>query len=304
MKDIFHIDSISQLNKALGQGAPKHPLIGKVNFNEIKVSIDVSNMKFVTGYYAVIFKQQAHCEFKYGRGNYDFEEGSMLFLKPGQVIEFDEIVETDIPTFEGWGLFFHPDLIRKSFLAEKMKEYTFFSYDSNEALHLSDEEKQIISDVVNGIEKEYNQNIDVYSRDVIISNLELLLSHSKRFYGRQFITRKSKNEDVISKFESFMNDYYGENLQDNLGIPSVQYFAEKLNLSAPYLTDLLKQETGKNTQEQIHLSIIDMAEMKLLNTNSSVSEIAYELGFEYPQYFSRIFKKKTGMSPAEYRSVN
>lgn len=303
MKDIIHLDSISQLHKALAYAPPKHPQITKVNFNEIQVSIEMTNRKFVCGYYVVILKKQTHCELKYGRKNYDFEEGSMLFMKPGQAIEYDDVVGTDFQSFEGWGLFFHPDLIRKSFLAEKMKEYTFFSYESNEALHLSDDEKKIITNIVDGIEKEYQQNIDVYSRDVIISNLELLLSHSKRFYGRQFITRKTQNEDVLSKFENLISEYYSKDLQVEQGIPSVQYFSEKLNLSAPYLTDLLKQETGKNTQEHIHLYVIERAKNRLLNSNNSVSEIAHELGFEYPQYFSRVFKKKVGMSPAEYRNV-
>ncbi len=286
----------------MGHPKPKHPLITFIDFADTMLSEMEENFKFVSGFYAIIHKENVHCDFKYGRGDYDFEEGSLLFMAPEQLLVFEGA--SGAGNSKGWGIFFHPDLIRKSILSERIKEYSFFSYDLNEALHLSDQERKTITDIAHNIRSEYSQNIDVYSQDVIVSNIELLLSHSKRYYGRQFITRNSQNLDAISRFESLLNEYYTKNKQIDKGIPKVQYFAEKLNLSAPYLTDLLKQVNGKNTQEHIHLKIVDLAKTKLLNTNGSVSEIAYDLGFEYPQYFSRMFKKKTGLSPAEYRQVN
>jgi len=302
MSELYKIDSISKIHEMMGDEKPLHPLITIIDFADSRIPEMKENIKIMTGFYAIILKESVHCDFKYGRGNYDFEEGSLLFVAPNQVLEFEGAEGAG--QAEGWGIFFHPDLIRKSILSERIKEYTFFAYDSNEALHLSDQERKVIAGIAKNIRMEYSHNIDVYSQDVIVSNLELLLSHSKRFYGRQFITRSSHNHDVISKFEKFLNEYYTQNNQAVSGIPSVQYFAEKLNFSAPYLTDLLKQETGKNTQEFIHLKIIDLAKTKLLNSKETVSEIAYDLGFEYPQYFSRMFKKKTGVSPAKYRQLN
>lgn len=301
MSDIVYINSISKIHELLGYPKPKHPLITLIDFTNISLPNNMDKLKFVTGFYTIVLKFQAQCNFKYGRENYDFEEGSMLFMAPEQTIFFEG--KNDDINSNGWGLFFHPDLIRNSFLIDKMKDYTFFSYNSNEALHLSESERNTITNVVESIEREYSRNIDIYSRDVIISNIELLLSHSKRFYGRQFITRNTQNLNVIGKFEEVLNNYYINNIQLESGLPTVQYFADNLNLSSPYLTDLLKQETGKNTQELIHSFVVEKAKTKLLNSNISISELAFDLGFEYPQYFSRMFKKKTGMTPIEFRDV-
>lgn len=204
----------------------------------------------------------------------------------------------------GWGLFFHPDLIRGTSLGNKMKEYTFFSYEVNEALHLSDKEKQTLLDCVNKLENELTENIDKHSQTLITSNIELLLNYCSRYYDRQFITRKKANTDLLVRFENSLSSYFNSHELQKKGLPSVKYFAEQLFLSPNYLSDLLKKETGKNAQDHIHYYLIEEAKNNLLNTNDSVNEIAYKLGFEYPQYFSKLFKSKTGMTAVEYRNMN
>jgi AraC-like DNA-binding protein len=205
---------------------------------------------------------------------------------------------------EGWTLAFHPDLIRKSNLANKIDTYSFFQYDVNEALHLSDDERKTLEELLDKIEKEYSQNLDRHSQNLIISNIELLLDYCIRFYDRQFYTRSNLNVDVVSRFENLLKDYYKTDKVIDLGIPSVKYCAQELNLSTNYLSDLLKKETGKTAQEHIHLFVIEKAKNYLLNSSNSISEIGYDLGFEYPQHFSNLFKSKTGLSPSEYRNMN
>jgi AraC-like DNA-binding protein len=201
-------------------------------------------------------------------------------------------------------LYFHPDLLVRSSLGKKMKDFTFFSYAVSEALHLSESEKNTLSSIVDTIEREYNANIDRYSQNVIVTAIEQLLNYSERFYGRQFITRQKLNTDLVSNFESLLADYFQSDQLAEKGLPSVEYFADKLNLSKSYLTDLLKKETGKTTKEYLQLQLVEQAKYKLLNSGNTVSEIAYSLGFEYPQYFNRFFKTKTGMTPLEYRQMN
>jgi AraC-like DNA-binding protein len=203
----------------------------------------------------------------------------------------------------GWGLFFHPDLIRNTSLNVKMKDYTFFSYEISEALHLSEKEKQLLYECVMRIQTELKENIDEHSQTIIVSTIELSLNYCNRFYGRQFITRKASNRDILSRVESLLTDYFSNN-KERIGLPTVKFLADALNLSSSYLGDLLKKETGLNAQEHIHHAIIDQAKNILMNSNKSVSEIAYDLGFEYPQYFSRLFKQKTGITPGEFRNLN
>ena len=234
---------------------------------------------------------------KYGRNTYDFDEGVMMFVAPGQVISSTLENEPN-----GWALFFHPDLIRSTTLGQKISEYSFFSYDVNEALHLSDKEKQTVTAIVDQIRDEYSANIDVHTQALIVSQLELLLNYATRFYGRQFITRTTNNGDQISRFESYLTKYFDSQKPYTEGLPSVKQCAEHLGFSPDYLSDLLKQETGKNAQDHIHYLLIDRAKTALLSTSDSVSEIAYSLGFEYPQYFSKLFKKKVGVTPGEFRA--
>lgn len=300
MKEIIKINTISETHHFLGLEKPKHPLISVLRTGDVLQNLEVDNLKYSLDLYQISLKD--NCPFtivNYGRNSYDYQEGTMVFTAPNQVLEFKK-TETNVED-KGWTLAFHPDLIRKSELGKKMESFSFFSYASNEALHLSDEERKTITGIVEKIEKEFSNNIDAHSQTLIISNIELLLNYCVRFYDRQFYTRTNLNQDITSKFEQLVKDYYKKERQLESGIPSVQYCGEALNMSPKYLSDLLRKETGQSTQDHIHQYIIEKAKNRLLNSNESVSEIAYVLGFEYPQYFSKIFKKKTTMSPNEFR---
>lgn len=297
MEHIINIDTITMLHKLLGYDKPVHPLITLIDFNNMPDLSKYKDKQMVAGFYSISLKDGCDCRLKYGRQYYDFSEGSMMFTAPGQVAT----VEYKPSDTKGWMLCFHPDLIRKSQLNSKIKEYTFFSYDSSEALHLSEKEEQIINNIVKTINEEFNHNPDIYSDQLIVSNLEVLLNYARRFYGRQLITRTNVNKDVVSRFEKLITDYFeSKSLEDN-GLPTVKHLAQKMGYSSNYLSDLLKKETGKNTQEHIHFHLIEKAKFLLLGTQEPVSQIAYMLGFEYPGHFSKFFKKKTGMSPSIYR---
>lgn len=301
MKGITRLSSISQLHRILGYDKPKHPMISIIDSAKADYSTGILGKKFVLDFYIISIKKHSG-KFRYGRNFYDFEEGSMVFTSPGQALTVAQnINEIDNG---GWSLYFHPDLLRNSILSEKMRDYTFFHYSATEALHLSEEEKNIMTDCVVKIEKEYNQNLDEHTHNLIISNIELLLNYCSRFYGRQFITRKHQNKDLISKLERYLIDYFSANSLSENGIPTVKQCADILNLTPNYLSDLLKKETGKSTQEHIHNFVIEQAKNKLLSTTLSISEIAYKHGFENPAYFSKIFKSKTGMTPSVYRKMN
>jgi AraC-like DNA-binding protein len=302
MENIIRIETISDLSKALHQPAPKHPLVAVIDFSKVD-SYGEENARITSDLYCVMLKNHCHNKMKYGREYYDFQEGTLLCIAPKQVItiENQEKKEEEVV---GWGLFFHPDLIRGTSLGKKIKDYTFFSYEVNEALHLSDAEKQTLRDCIVKIENEIAQNIDQHSQTLIVSNIELFLNYCSRYYDRQFITRKNSNHSILSKFEKVLSEYFGSVNIKAEGLPSVKFCADKLNLSPNYLSDLLKRETGMNAQEHIHHHIIEEAKNSLLNSNATISEIAYELGFGYPQYFSKLFKTKTGITPVEFRSLN
>lgn len=301
MKAIIKIETISEIHDFLGLNKPKHPLISVIRIADVlHQPFEVHNVKYVVGLYQISLKDS--CPFtivNYGRNSYDYQEGTMVFTAPNQTLEFKEnqVNQED----KGWTLVFHPDLIRTSELGKKIEAYSFFSYAANEALHVSDEERKTVTGIVKKIEQEFNNNIDAHSQTLIISNLELLLNYCLRFYDRQFYTRTNLNQDIASRFEQLLKDYYQQEKQLERGIPSVQYCGEALNMSPKYLSDLLRKETGQSTQDHIHQFIIEKAKNLLLNSNNSASQIAYALGFEYPQYFSKIFKKKTSMSPNEFR---
>jgi len=300
----YHINSISQAHKAVGLPTPKHPLVTVVKTADYRPTVDFRGLKTINNLYQVTLKQLGCGNLMYGKNSYDYGEGTLVFTSPGQVTIFEGEIPTEDEKDEGWVLAFHPDLIRKSSLADKMGQYSFFSYEVNEALHLSEEELGTIEDLLGKIVKEYSQNLDKHSQNLIISNIELLLDYCTRFYDRQFYTRSNLNLDYISKFEKILKKYYAEDVVDEKGLPNVKYIASELNFSSNYLSDLLKKETGKTAQEHIHLFVIEKAKNKLLNSKKSISEIGYALGFEYPQHFSNLFKSKTGMSPSEFRSLN
>ncbi len=301
MDSIVEIKTISDLNKMLGQEEPKHPLMGVLDFAKIDFK-DYGSLKVSMGFYSVMLKNLCPGTMRYGRNYYDFQEGSLFFTAPNQVIGIEDPDETK--DVYGWALVFHPELLRGTSLGSKMKDYNFFSYNVREALHLSEKEKGKLYEIVENLQSELDQNIDKHSKTLIVSTLELLLNYSNRYYDRQFLTRVESNKDLIADFEGFLAHYFQSEELQNLGFPSVKYFAEALHLSPNYLSDLLRKETGKNGTEHIQLHVIELAKDRLLSSTVSVSEIAYDLGFEYSQYFSKMFKKNTGMSPVEYRNLN
>lgn len=297
--EIFVVESLAELNKILGIEAPKHPLIGVLQVADTCMPKEMIGVKSTSRFYTIMLKDGS-CGLQYGRNYYDFDQGVLTFLAPGQVITTTE----DNPNAKGWMLFFHPDLIRKSNLGEHIDSYNFFSYDVNEALHLSEKEEGILDDIIDKITYELDQNIDAHSQGLLVSNLELMLNYCTRFYERQFHTRTNSHSHVVTEVEQLLRSYYSENLQLESGTPSVKYFADKVNLSPNYLSDLLKKETGKNAKDLINDFVIDKAKTLLLNSNSNVNELAYNLGFNYPHYFGRLFKKKTGITPQKYREQN
>ena len=302
MSDILHLKSISDLYKFLNLGYAEHPLIAVVDFTKV-IEHTKDEIRIKTDFYSIMFKNYCRNHIRYGRKTLDFQDGSLVCIAPNHVITIDNDIEVK-EDMMGWGLFFHPDLIRGTSLGAKMKDFSFFSYETSEALHLSDKEKQLLYDCILKIHGELTQNIDSYSQVLMVSNIELLLNYCSRYYGRQFITRKSANLNLVSKVENILKGYFESDEKINSGMPSVKDLASRVNLSPSYLSDLLKKETGLNAQDHIHYFVIEQAKNILLQTNQSVSEIAYSLGFEYPQYFSRLFKQKTGITPLEYRSLN
>lgn len=295
----LEVKSISQLHRILGLNPPEHPLISIFNWEDVQhqeVSDKYKGIQAVLDFYTVSEKDIPCETLNYGRHIYDFDEGSMMFVGPGQVMSSSSDAET-----AGWTLTFHPELIRHTKLAMKMSEYTFFQYNVHEALHLSEKEKGIIRTLIEQIREEYASNIDVFTKEVIVSQLELLFNYSQRFYSRQFITRTAQNSDFVAQFEVELQRWFNSDKILEIGLPTVRQCAEIIGMSPDYLSDMLKQETGKNAQEHIHYVLIDRAKNKLLSTSNTVSEIAYSLGFEYPQYFSKLFKQKTGMTPTQFR---
>lgn len=290
----YRIQSIAEIHRLMGYEKPYHPLIGIVDLATLRDNPGINAVIF--DLYVIALKRGCD-KLMYGQQKYDFDEGLMAFMSPGQVLRGEE---GGVPhNLEGWMLFIHPDFLWNTSLANKIKQYEFFGYASNEALFLSDKEEKLINVIIDNIKGEYRSNIDKFSQDVIIAQLELLLTYAQRFYERQFITRKITNSKILERLESILEDYYRQEL--TVGLPTVQFVAEKLNISVKYLGSLLKQLTGRSTQEHIHEKIIEKAKEKLSTTNLTVSEIAYELGFEHSQSFSKLFKAKTDQTPLKFR---
>lgn len=298
MGSIVKIDSVSQYNTMRGV-ATQHPLITVLDLSKAQ-PMPAQTFNFVL--YAIYLKELECGELKYGRSHYDYQEGTLVFIAPGQVLGVQPGVKNFAP--KGWALLFHPDLIKGTALGKHIQDYSFFSYEVNEALHLSEKEKQIVIDCFNKIRYELEQSIDKHSKTLIASNIELFLNYCTRFYDRQFITRDNSNKGVLEKFEEVLNSYYATDKPKTLGLPSVAAIAADLNLSANYFGDLVKKETGRSAQEYIQSRIIDLAKERIFDPERSIAEVAYELGFKYPQHFTRLFKQKTGMTPVEYRSLN
>ncbi len=301
MAEFYHSKSISEVHQLLGLGKPVHPLITIIR-EWPKVEFDLRNIKLTSDLYLFSMKGKVNGTFRYGRNSYDFQEGALVFIAPNQVVSFEDPMEHE--NSSGWTILFHPDMIRNSALGSTIKSYAFLDYDVTEALHLSEKEQVSLNDLVEKIETEIHQNLDRHSQDLIVQNLETILKYSNRYYERQFYTRSNLNVDLVQRFEKFLETYFASDELLEKGIPSLKQCGEALNLSGPYLSDLLRISTGSSAKEHIHRHIIASAKVTLLRSNISVAEVAYKLGFEYPQHFSKLFKSQTGMSPSEYRNLN
>jgi len=298
MNEIIKLDNISQFNNLRGIET-HHPLVSVFEFSKMTL---IPEAMAQYGFYCVFLKEAICGDLKYGCNYYDYQEGTLVFIAPGQIIGIGN--KPGSPRPKGWGLLFHPDIIRGTSVGRNIKQYTFFSYEANEALHISEKERHIVIDCLKKIGQELHQSIDKHSKTLISNNIELLLNYCLRFYDRQFITRSIVNKDYLIKFEKLLDEYFQSDKPGILGLPTVRYCADNLHLSANYLGDLIKKETGKSAQEQIQLKLIDIAKERIFDTSKSISEIAYGLGFRHPQHFSRMFKNETGQSPNEYRSLN
>ncbi|MFD2934144.1 helix-turn-helix domain-containing protein [Spirosoma flavum] len=294
----YVINSISELHRLLSLPKPEHPLVSVINLSEIECYLDESLQSVIYNFYSICIKKDFKGKMKYGQNYYDFDEGIMTFFSPGQVIS---TITDDDRSLSGWWLVVHPDFMRNYSLAKNIKDYGYFSYAVNEALHLSEKEEAMITSIMQNVGQEYHSPIDSYSQDVMISHIELLLNYCNRFYNRQFITRKNSTNDLLIQLEELLSDYFISGKVQELGLPTVHYIAEKLNVSPNYLSDMLRTLTGQSTQQHIHNKLIEKAKELITTTSLSVSEIAYQLGFEYPQSFSKLFKNKTNSSPLEFR---
>ncbi len=295
-----NIKTINQFHQMMELPKPMHPLISLVDYESIKREPFESKVNLKLDFYSISLKTNFNGKVKYGQLEYDFDEGIFSFIAPKQVfrVEFEKGIELKL---SGWLLLIHPDFLWGTALAKKIKQYEFFSYDANEALFLSDKEEKKIIEIIKNIEQEYHSNIDNFSQSVIIAELDLLLTYSDRFYNRQFITRKKDNHRILNQLDTFLTGYFNNVDLAIKGIPTVELIAGNLNISANYLSHLLKMLTGQSTKQFIHDKLIDLAKEKLSTTDLSVNEIAYSLGFEHPQSFSKLFKSKTNFSPIEFR---
>lgn len=300
MKNILEINAVADYFK-LRNCEVLHPLVGIVDFDKVIEKGNTNSYEaFHFGCYAIFLKDAIGCKFKYGGKSYDYDEGTLVFLAPNQTIELGDYDPNFVP--KGYALLFHPDLLLGTDMAKKIHEYNFFAYSSHEALHLSTKERKVILSLLEKIQFELEQNLDKHSKKLIVANIELFLDYCLRFYDRQFLTREVVNQGALQKLDALLADYFSSEKPKTYGLPSVGYFADQLHLSPNYFGDLVKKETGKSAQEFIQGKLIEVAKEKVFDPDKSVSEIAYELGFKYPQHFSRLFKLKVGYSPKDFRA--
>lgn len=297
---IHRVKSIADFHKMKGLPAPLHPLISFFDYGKVECSTEVNHKNLVFDFYHISCKRCLGTKYKYGQGQYVAGDGVMFFIAPNQVFGIEPLQELVAPK-SGWVLMIHPDFLWSTSLAKNINRYEFFDYEVNEALHLNPSEEEILKVIVSNIEQEYHANLDKFSQGIIISQIETLLNYSERFYERQFITHKKENHEILVRLERILDNYFNDAALVNKGLPSVQTIAKELNVSPVYLSNLLKSLTGLSTQQHIHEKLIDKAKEKLSTTNLTVSEIAYELGFEHSQSFSKLFKSKVGQSPVEFR---
>ncbi len=297
----YRIRTISEYHQVMGLPKPEHPLISVINFDLIKRLPYDESINVMFDFYSISLKRNFNGKMKYGQQEYDFDEGIMFFISPGQVFGM-EIDKGSPLTHSGWLLLIHTDFLWHTSLAKTMKQYEYFNYSVHEALFLSEKEETTIIGMMQSMEQEYRSNIDKFSQTIVIAQLELLLSYAERFYQRQFITRKIANHQILTRLEEILTEYFNSDTLLKRGLPTVQYIADTLNISPSYLSGSLKILTGQSTQQHIHDKLIEKAKEKLSTTSLSISEIAYELGFEHPQSFSKLFKTKTELSPLEFRA--
>jgi AraC-like DNA-binding protein len=302
MKQTFRFNSISEFHVFCNLPNPEHPLISLIDYSKVRYPVNDDELKWIQNFYSIGLKRNVNAKFNYGQQQYDFDSGVLCFVSPLQFLSLEMKPDVEVePT--GYLLLIHPDFLWGTSLIKKIKSYEFFSYQINEALFLSDKEEKIIVDLFKNIEKEYQTNIDKFTQELIVAQLELFLIYAERFYERQFFTRKKSSHELLERFEQVLSQYFENgNLVEN-GIPSVKTIAEEMNISPNYLGTLLRLHTQQNTQQHIQNKIIDTAKERLSTTHLSVSEIAYELGFEHPQSFSKLFKQKTNQSPGEFRRL-
>lgn len=296
MEEILKFDTISQYN-TFNNHETLHPLVSVIDFSKASPR---RLRRTYFGFYLVLLKDVQCGDLRYGKNTYDYQEGTLIFIAPGQMIGSDGGEEWYQP--KGHGIVFHPDLIKGTPLGRQMDDYTFFSYNVNEALHVSERERHLVLDSFSKIKYELEHAVDKHSKTLITDNIELLLNYCVRFYDRQFITREHSNKGILERFETMLNEFFSSEKPLEIGLPTVSYCAGEFNLSPNYFGDLIKKETGKSALEFIQLKLIDVAKERIFDPNKSVSEIAYGLGFKYPQHFTRVFKQRVGVSPQEYRS--
>ena len=296
----LRVKSITEFHRLWGLPQPEHPLISVVDYSTVNPLPADYPAGVIFECYSIAIKRDVGYKMIYGQQTYDFDEGVMFFVAPNQVLRI-EPEQNQVSKHSGWILFVHPDFLWNTPLAQTIKQYEYFNYSSNEALFLSEKEETIIDQIIRNIQQEYHSNIDKFSQSIIISQIEALLNYAERFYQRQFVTRKKNNHQVLARLEKLLDDYFNSEDIVTKGLPTVQYVASALNVSPGYLSGLLKALTGQPTQHHIHLKLIEKAKEKLSITDLSVSEIAYELGFEHSQSFSKLFKIKTSLSPLKFR---
>jgi AraC-like DNA-binding protein len=296
---LHRFKSITEFHQQRGLPRPEHPLISVINMELIK-HVPSDETSWVKDFYSIALKRNFNARMKYGQQDYDFDEGIMFFISPGQVFRIEAKTDEELKQ-SGWMLLVHPDFLWNTALAKTIKQYDYFDYSVSEALFLSEKEETTITGIMQSIQQEYHSNIDKFSQGIIITQLELLLNYADRFYHRQFITRKIANHAILNRLEDLLAEYFNSDILGERGLPTVQYIAETLHVSPNYLSGLMKVLTGQSTQQHIHNKLIEKAKEKLSTTNLTVSEIAYELGFEHPQSFSKLFKTKTNLSPLEFR---
>jgi AraC-like DNA-binding protein len=298
MEELYKISNVGDYNELM-QYPTLHPLVSVVDFSKCPL---LPAQRYLYGVYAIFLKEVKCGDIRYGKQTYDYQEGTLVFIAPGQVVGFERTPEqTEQIQPKGWGLVFSRELLSRTPLAHTIDNYSFFSYNSNEALHMSEQEKALIAGCFGNIDEELHGRLDTHSRSLIVSNIALILNYSRRFYDRQFVTRKEVNKDLLVNLETLVNDYFESEMPKEKGLPTVSYFADQLHLSSNYFGDLMRKETGISPQRYIQDKLIDIAKTRVLDTSKTLMEVSYELGFDYSQHFSRWFKNSIGCTPRDYR---